>query len=131
MEDCIQRKSKISEHANKDVCIFCKIIKGEIESKKVYEDDNFFGILDANPKAEGHTLIMPKQHFKTILDMPNSLGNEMLEAVKKVALDLIQQGKAEGFNLVVNTNKAGGQLVDHVHVHIIPRKEGDGLKMIA
>ena len=70
-------------------CVFCKIAKGEKE-EKVYDDENFFGVLDMNPKAEGHTLIISKNHYKTILDMLVSLGNEMLEAVKKIGLDLIK-----------------------------------------
>jgi len=111
-------------------CIFCKVIKGEVPTEKVYEDDNFIGILDINPKAEGHTLIFPKKHFKTILDMPSSLGGEMLDAVKKVSLNLINHGKGDGFNLIVNNNEVAGQIVGHVHVHIIPRREGDGLRML-
>ena len=74
-------------------CIFCKIIKGEIPTEKTYEDDNFIAFLDIKPKAEGHTIIISKNHFRNLLDMPSSLGNEMLEAVKKVSLDLIKQGK--------------------------------------
>ena len=111
-------------------CIFCKIVRGEIPAEKVYEDDNFIGILDANPKAEGHTLIIPKKHFKTLLDMPNSLGNEMTEGVKKISLKLIEDGKAEGFNLVANNFEVAGQIVPHVHFHIIPRKKSDGLNVI-
>ena len=109
-------------------CIFCKIISGEVPAEKVYEDDNFIGILDANPLVEGHTLIIPKKHFKTLLDMPNSLGNEMVEATKKVALDLINKNKYEGFNLLNNNFEVAGQVVPHVHFHIIPRNKGDGIK---
>ena len=112
-------------------CIFCKIIKGEIEAKKVYEDDKCLAILDINPRAEGHTLVISKKHFKNLLDMPVSLGSEFLEAVKKVGLDLINQGKAEGFNLIVNNGEAANQLVPHIHAHIIPRKKDDGLNVIA
>ncbi len=111
-------------------CIFCKIAGGEIKSEFVYDDDNFFGILDNNPKAEGHTLIISKKHYKTILDLPNTLGNELQEAIKKVSLDLIKDGKAEGFNVLVNSNSVAGQLVEHFHVHIIPRKKGDGLRAV-
>ena len=110
-------------------CIFCKIVAGEIPAEKVYEDDNFVGILDINPEMKGHTLIFPKKHFKTILDTPSSLGNEFLDAIKKVALQLIDKEKAEGFNIIFNTNKIAGQEVDHVHTHIIPRKKNDECKL--
>ncbi len=110
-------------------CIFCKIEKGEIPSEKVYEDDNFFAILDINPESERHTLVIPKKHFKTLLDVPSSLGGEFLEAIKKVSLKLIKDGKAEGFNILFNVNKLAGQEVDHVHAHIIPRKGDDGCKL--
>lgn len=111
-------------------CIFCKIVKGDISNKKIYEDDNFIGILDVNPKTEGHSLIIPKKHFKSLLDMPSSLGNELIEACKKVSLDLINNGKGDGFNLVVNNFEVAGQVVPHLHIHIIPRKTDDGLKSI-
>ena len=116
------------EDKNKD-CIFCKIVKGEIPAEKIYSDDNFIGILDINPEAEGHTLIIPKKHFKTILDTPNSLGNEFLEAIKNVALKLAKDKKADGFNIIFNVNRLAGQEVDHVHCHVIPRKENDGCKL--
>ena len=109
-------------------CIFCKIIAGEIPSKKVYEDDNFIGILDINPVAEGKTLLISKKHYKTLLDMPSSLGNEMLDAIKKISLKLIDEGKAEGFNILINNFEVAGQVVPHTHIHILPRKKGDGLK---
>lgn len=110
-------------------CIFCKIVKGEIKSEKVYEEDNFLAVLDVNPETEGHTLVLPKKHFKTILDTPSSLGEEFLDAIKKTALQLIDKHKAEGFNVVFNTNKVAGQEVDHVHAHIMLRKSGDGMKL--
>ena len=109
-------------------CIFCKIVNKEIESEIVYEDDNFIGILDINQVAEGKTLIIPKKHYKTLLDMPTSLGNEMLEAVKKIALKLIEDGNAEGFNVLINNYEVAGQVIPHVHIHILSRKRGDGLK---
>ena len=114
---------------NENDCIFCKIARGEIDSKKIYEEDNFFGILDIHPVAEGHTLIISKKHFKTILDMPSSLGCELIDAVKKVSLDLIKQKKAEGFNLIVNSGESAGQIVHHFHAHVIPRRKGDGLRI--
>jgi len=101
-------------------CIFCKIVRKEIPANIVYEDDNFFAIKDINPKVEGHTLLIPKKHYKTLLDMPSSLGNEMLDALKKITFMLIKENKAEGFNLGVV-----GEDVSHAHIHILPRKKGD------
>ena len=118
-------------------CIFCKIVKGEIKADIVYRDDNFIGFLDISPKTEGHTVIISRKHFRNLLDMPSSLGNEMLEAVKNVALDLIKNGKVKagslssdnkvsGFNLIANNEPAAGQVVFHAHMHVIPRKKDDG-----
>jgi len=110
-------------------CIFCKIGKGEIKSDFVYEDDNFFGVLDINPKAEGHTLIISKKHYKTLLDMPASLGIELIDAIKSVGLKLIKDGFGEGFNIIINNGEVAGQVVHHLHCHIIPRKKGDGMEI--
>jgi len=107
-------------------CIFCKIANGEIESRKIFESDNFFAIKDVNPKVEGHSLVIPKKHYETLLDMPPTLYGEFLESAKEVALKLIEETKAEGFNLVINNKKVAGQLVPHVHLHVFPRKKGDG-----
>lgn len=111
-------------------CVFCKIAKGEIKSEKVEESNNFFAILDIKPKSEGHTLVIPKKHFGTLLDVPNSLGNELLEITKKVASKLLDDKKGDGFNVIMNNLSCAGQIVMHAHLHIIPRKEGDGLKGI-
>ena len=114
---------------NKD-CIFCKIANKEIQKELIYEDENFIAFLDISPRAEGHTLIIPKKHYKTLLDMPNTLGNELQEAIKKISLDLTKQGKAQGFNILTNVNEVAGQVVHHLHVHIIPRKKDDGIGYI-
>lgn len=110
-------------------CIFCKIVNGEIKAKIVYNDRNFIGILDANPKSEGHTLIISKKHFRNLLDLPVSLGNELLDSIKKVSLKLIENGSAEGINIISNNETSSGQVVFHTHVHIIPRKKDDELKL--
>jgi histidine triad (HIT) family protein len=113
----------------KNECVFCKIVSGEIKSKKVYDSDNFLAFLDINPRAEGHTVIVPKQHFKTMLDTPDSLGAEMMRAVKEVAVRLIRDKKYEGFNVIINNFPAAGQVVHHMHVHVLPRRDGDGLNV--
>ena len=111
-----------------DNCVFCKIAN-ENSEKKIYENGNFFSISDKNPIIEGHSLVIPKKHFETVLDLPNSLGPELLDCIKNTSLKLIKEKKADGFNVINNTFKAAGQLVNHVHFHIIPRKENDGLKI--
>ncbi|MBM3247296.1 HIT family protein [Candidatus Pacearchaeota archaeon] len=113
----------------KEDCIFCKIALGEIPCDKVYEDDNFIVFNDIKPIAKGHCLVVPKKHYETLLDMPSTLGTEVIDLVKKQGLRLMKEQKAEGFNLVQNVFPAAGQIVMHVHFHVIPRKEGDGLRM--
>lgn len=109
-------------------CIFCKIAFGEVEAKRIYENDNFFSILDANPVVDGHTLVISKKHFNNSLDMPNSLAPELFDCIKKTALKLMDEKKAEGFNIINNNFEPAGQLVNHIHFHIIPRKKGDSFK---
>jgi len=106
-------------------CIFCKIAKAEVPCEKIYENDNFFSIPDANPKIKGHSLIISKKHFETCLDFPSNLGTEFLDCVKKTALKLMKKYGAEGFNIVNNNFECAGQVVNHFHVHILPRKKGD------
>lgn len=118
---------KMEQKQNNGECIFCKIANKEIQKELTYEDENFIAFLDIKPRAEGHTLIVPKKHYKTILDMPNTLGNELQETIKKISLDLTKQGKAHGFNVLTNVGEVAGQVIHHLHVHIIPRKDGDGI----
>ncbi len=105
-------------------CIFCKIARGEIPSTKIYENDNFFSVPDANQQIDGHSLVISKKHFETVLDLPSTLGTELLDCIKKTTLKLIAEHKAEGFNVVSNNFECAGQAVKHVHFHILPRKEG-------
>ncbi|MBU0761230.1 MAG: HIT domain-containing protein [Nanoarchaeota archaeon] len=112
-------------------CIFCKIAQGKIPAKKIKETDNFFAVYDKFPITKGHTLIIPKKHFVTVLDIPNSLGSELIKIIKDVASDLMDKKLGDGFNLVMNNLEPAGQAVMHAHIHIIPRKEKDGFKMIA
>ena len=111
-------------------CIFCKIAKKEIEQEIIYENDNFISFPDANPVGEGHSLVIPKKHFETILDLPSSLGTELLDCLKKTALKLMDEGKFEGFNIVNNNFESAGQVVKHVHFHILPRNKGDNKRGI-
>ena len=108
-------------------CIFCKIIRNEIPSSKIFEDDKLIAFLDINPVNKGHVLIVPKEHLETLLDIPDSLMKEMMVAAKKVAKSMRKTLKADGINLGMNNFPPAGQAVMHAHMHVIPRFENDGL----
>jgi histidine triad (HIT) family protein len=108
-------------------CIFCKIIKGEISAEKFYEDDDVIAFLDINPNIQGHALIVPKKHFPNLLKTPDSELAKMISKAKYLGAKIIKALEAQGFNLGVNTGEAAGQVIQHVHFHIIPRYPGDGL----
>lgn len=108
-------------------CIFCKIARKEIPCEIVYESKNFLAFPDKNPVAKGHTLIIPKKHFTNLIEMPDTLGGELVEVIKKVAEIRFKQG-AEGFNLIMNTGEAAGQVVMHVHIHLVPRRKGEKVR---
>ena len=107
-------------------CIFCTIIKGEIPSEKVYEDEKTMAFLDIGPVNKGHTLVIPKEHHETLLDTPKELLKEVIVIVKKVSTAVKKGVSADGINIGVSNYKAAGQVVPHVHFHVIPRFEGDG-----
>jgi histidine triad (HIT) family protein len=108
-------------------CIFCKIVKGEIPSVKIWEDENTIAILDIRPatKHGGHTLIIPKKHFELITDIPDNLLKEISIVIKKISKALLIYG--QGLNIVQNNKKTAGQFIPHVHFHLIPRFENDGV----
>lgn len=110
---------------NTDDCIFCKIANKEIKPDIVEESENFIAFPDIHPKKPGHTLIIPKRHYENILELPNILAGELFLAIKKVADKSFREG-AEGFNIVVNSGKSAGQVVPHLHFHLVPRKSDDG-----
>ncbi len=110
-------------------CIFCKIIQGEIPSFKLYEDDHTYAFMDINPANDGHALIVPKEHAKDIHAVSDeSIGRTVVTA-KKVAGAVHGTMAPEGINLVQCNGPAAGQSVFHFHMHVLPRKEGDELKM--
>ncbi len=111
-------------------CVFCRLALGKIKNEKFAESNNFFAIFDNHPKMNGHILVIPKNHFVTLLDIPNKLGGEMLEFTKKVAGKLLDEKYGDGFNIVMNNLSVAGQIVMHAHLHILPRKEDDGLRTL-
>lgn len=107
-------------------CLFCKIVSGEIPSYRVYENEAVYAFLDINPASEGHTLVAPKKHFNSFTDLGAEDIAALFEAAKKVTLALEKAFSANGMNIGVNDGEVAGQEVPHVHVHVIPRKKGDG-----
>ncbi len=110
-----------------DNCIFCKIAAGEIPSVTVYEDDYFKAILDIAPAACGHTVIIPKDHFKDATEITEEYSSRILEVAAKIGKAQMAALGAEGFNVLQNNGRAAGQSVFHYHMHVLPRKGGDGV----
>lgn len=110
-------------------CIFCKIVRREIKEEILKESNNFIALRDINPVSDGHTLVIPKKHYVTLLDIPNKLGEEMIEFLKSVASEMLDRKIGDGFNLVMNNLEPAGQVVRHAHIHVIPRKEKDSVRM--
>ena len=109
-----------------DECIFCRIARGEIASSKIYEDDHTVAFLDINPIVKGHSLIIPKQHFETIFEMPPELFKTCCGVVQKVAKAVFKAMEAEGMNILQNNKAVAGQEISHLHFHVIPRFTNDG-----
>ncbi len=107
-------------------CLFCKIAGKTIPSEVIYEDDSVLAFLDIHPLSPGHTLIVPKVHSENILDLPDEEAAKAFVSVKKVTALLSEKLKPKGFTIGINHGRIGGQLVDHLHIHVIPRFEGDG-----
>ena len=102
-------------------CIFCKLANGVFPTNFIYEDEDFKVILDANPATKGHSLILPKKHFKNLLDADEEILKKALPLAKKLSNKLIEVLKCDGVNVLQNNNEAAGQAVFHLHIHLIPR----------
>ncbi len=109
-----------------DTCIFCRIAAGEIPSKTLYEDDEFRVILDLGPATKGHALILPKNHYRNLFELPKEQAEKAIVLAKKMALRMQEKLHCDGLNLVQNNGETAGQTVFHFHIHLIPRYEGDG-----
>ena len=110
----------------KDDCIFCMIANGKIPSSTVYEDENFRAILDISPASEGHTLILPKEHFADLSEIDEETLKKAAVLAKKTAAALKAALGCDGVNIVQNNGAAAGQTVSHFHIHLIPRYKNDG-----
>ena len=107
-------------------CVFCKIARGESPSRTVYETDDVVAFLDANPLAEGHTLVIPRDHHERLTDMPGSLARAVMDGLYRVTGAAEAAVDAEGTTVAFNNGQAAGQEVSHVHGHVIPRWSHDG-----
>lgn len=116
-----------------DNCIFCKIIAGEIPSSTIYEDEKYKVILDVGPATRGHALILPKEHYANLYELPEETAAEVIKLAKKMMTRMTDKLKCDGFNIIQNNGEAAGQTVNHFHMHLIPRYKNDGeiLKYIA
>ena len=110
-------------------CIFCKIANGEIPSATLYEDDEFRVILDLNPATKGHSLILPKEHYANLFEIPADVFGRAAGVAKKVSEKLFQGLHATGLNLVQNNGVRAGQTVFHFHMHMIPRYDDDEMNV--
>ncbi len=110
-------------------CIFCKIANGEIPSKTLYEDDLFRVILDLGPAARGHALILPKEHYANLYELPDDVAGKAMQLARKEAALVAEKLGCDGLNLVQNNGEAAGQTVMHFHIHMIPRYKDDGQKI--
>lgn len=108
-------------------CIFCKIVTGTIPCARIFESADFLAFLDIGPLAPGHTLVVPKKHFSSLLDIPPDALGCITQTFPRLAHAVMQASGATGLNLLQNTGASSGQVVFHLHFHLIPRREADGL----
>lgn len=112
-----------------DNCIFCKLANGDIPTNSIYEDEDYNVILDMSPATKGHALILPKEHYKNIYDMPEEKAGQAFALASRLAKTMTEKLSADGFNIVQNNNESAGQTVFHFHIHLIPRFNGDNQKI--
>ena len=108
-------------------CIFCKIIAGEIPAHRVLENEHVLAFLDVNPLAPGHTLVVPKSHAGRLEDLTADQCAELARVIGPLARRILAAASSRDYNILQNNGAAAGQVVGHVHVHIIPRRPNDGL----
>lgn len=112
-----------------DNCVFCKIIKKEIPSITVYEDERFLGIMDISPANKGHVILLAKNHVADVFDLDEQTASRAMIVVSKVAKALKEELNCEGINVLQNNGTVAGQTIFHYHIHIIPRYKDDGVNI--
>ena len=114
----------------KDDCIFCKLANGVIPTNSIYEDEDFKVILDMGPATKGHALILPKEHAANLYELPDETAAKILPLAKKLALSMREKLHTDGLNVVQNNGEVAGQTVMHYHLHLIPRYQNDGQRIL-
>ena len=110
-------------------CLFCKIVKGELPSSKIYEDEDTLAFLDLFPVNKGHSLVISKEHYENIFDVPEETLSKVSSVMKNIA-DAVKKGvNADGISIAQSNGKDAGQVIPHIHFHIMPRFKDDGLKL--
>ena len=109
-------------------CIFCKIIKGEIPSVKIYEDELVYAFLDISPINFGHTLVIPKEHHESASTIPENIAGRMFRVGSRIGIALKRELDMDGYNLHLADGTVAGQVVMHVHMHVVPRGAEDGFR---
>ncbi|WP_326674965.1 HIT family protein [Streptococcus pyogenes] len=111
-------------------CIFCSIIQGDIPSSKVYEDEQVLAFLDISQTTKGHTLVIPKQHVRNLLEMTAETASHLFARIPKIARAIQPATGATAMNIINNNEALAGQTVFHAHVHLVPRyNEEDGISI--
>ncbi len=112
---------------NDESCVFCRIVQREAPASILYEDDEVLAFLDIRPLNEGHTLVIPKRHYETVYGIPDDLVAHIYKLVKRLAVAVKAATKADGVTIIQQNGHAAGQEVFHMHVHVVPRFEGEKL----
>ena len=110
-----------------DQCIFCRIVNGSIPSTVIYQDDNVYAFLDVGPASEGHCLVIPKEHYSSLSECPGEITAHLARKLGPIAAAVVKAVGADGYNILCNNGRSAGQLVGHLHFHIIPRRQDDGV----
>lgn len=114
----------------KKQCIFCQIVQGKVQSRKIYEDEKAFAILDINPANPGHTLLLTKEHYSIMPQLPDDEIAHIFMVAKSLSNSMLKSIDAQGTNIIVMNGIAAGQRAQHFMVHIIPRKDKDGVEFV-
>ena len=116
----------MADYPSNPDCIFCKIVAGEVPGKKVYEDEHCLAFLDINPLADGHTMVIPKGHYPLLEDMPAEVAGHLMRVVARVSAAQRSELGVLSTTIGINNGPEAGQVVPHIHVHVVPRRSTDG-----